>query len=974
MALHELRGSGAPTSAPTQPNQHYVDTSSGNLYISKGTSSSADWTLLSTSSSSVTSFNGRTGAVVPTSGDYTAADVGADVSGAAATVQGNLTTHIGDTANPHATTKAQVGLGNADNTSDVNKPISTATQTALNAKEPSISTGTTAQYWRGDKTFQTLDKTAVGLSNVDNTSDTNKPVSTATQTALNAKVTANTAITGATHSKITYDSKGLVTSGTDMTLGDNSDVILSSPVLADVLRYNGSQWVNAQITSTTGAGSGINYFLTATAAGISGYDIMQKIPDSVAEVDESIAVVSETSPLLFESYISDVEIGHTSIEGGIWNFNVYNYVSSNVGTTYMTVHVYKRTSGGTETQLFQFDLPTIIHTSVELQALATVQPSFSCNTTDKLVFKINVTTSSAVSKTVHLVHSGTVHYTYIETPLLLQHDDLAGLQGGTTAQYYHLTSTEYTGTGSGAFVRDTSPNITTPTGIVKGDVGLGNVDNTSDVNKPVSTAQQTALNLKANLASPALTGVPTAPTATVGTNTTQIATTAFVLANSGTPADATTTTKGIVQLAGDLSGTAAAPTVPGLAGKESTITAGTTAQYWRGDKTFQTLNATAVGLGNVNNTADTAKTIAGDVTGTLGASTVAKLQNRTVASTAPSSGQSLTWNAGTSQWEPATVGGGAGVTFVVTSNVNTSLTSSSTNYQIFTGSTPGQRITMPDATTLSAGTDFFLINKSSVLIPVYNNAATLVGMLYPDQYLEALVTDISTAAGVWFFEQATPISQMQSQLYDDFIASGITSGSIGQLGWTLVAGGGHTVSYVAGTTTEYGVLNMGTGTGIAAGYVIHLGNTAAVVGGGVRINEWRVRFPTLSTSTQEYTTYIGLLNTLTSTAEPTNGIYFSYSRAASTFWQVKTANTTRTTVTSSVTVTANQWYKLALVVNAAGTNIDFYIDGTYVGSSTTNIPTSAVAPAWNSLKTVGATDIAQHIDYVYDIKSFSVLR
>lgn len=64
-------------------------------------------------------------------------------------------------------------------------------------------------------------------------------------------------------------------------------------------------------------------------------------------------------------------------------------------------------------------------------------------------------------------------------------------------------------------------------------VGLANVDNTNDLNKPVSTATQTALNLKANLASPNLTGTPTSPTATAGTNTTQIATTAFVLANSG---------------------------------------------------------------------------------------------------------------------------------------------------------------------------------------------------------------------------------------------------------------------------------------------------------------------------------------------------------------------------------------------------------------------------------------------------------
>lgn len=63
--------------------------------------------------------------------------------------------------------------------------------------------------------------------------------------------------------------------------------------------------------------------------------------------------------------------------------------------------------------------------------------------------------------------------------------------------------------------------------LTKSDVGLANVDNTSDANKPVSTAQQTALNLKADLASPALTGIPTTPTAAAGTNTTQIASTAF---------------------------------------------------------------------------------------------------------------------------------------------------------------------------------------------------------------------------------------------------------------------------------------------------------------------------------------------------------------------------------------------------------------------------------------------------------------
>lgn len=49
-------------------------------------------------------------------------------------VQTNLKTHINNKSNPHEVTKDQVGLGNVDNTSDANKPISNATRTALNGK------------------------------------------------------------------------------------------------------------------------------------------------------------------------------------------------------------------------------------------------------------------------------------------------------------------------------------------------------------------------------------------------------------------------------------------------------------------------------------------------------------------------------------------------------------------------------------------------------------------------------------------------------------------------------------------------------------------------------------------------------------------------------------------------------------------------------------------------------------------------
>ena len=53
----------------------------------------------------------------------------------------NLSNHIGNTSNPHSVTKAQVGLGNVDNTSDLDKPISTATQEAIDGKQDKILAG-----------------------------------------------------------------------------------------------------------------------------------------------------------------------------------------------------------------------------------------------------------------------------------------------------------------------------------------------------------------------------------------------------------------------------------------------------------------------------------------------------------------------------------------------------------------------------------------------------------------------------------------------------------------------------------------------------------------------------------------------------------------------------------------------------------------------------------------------------------------
>lgn len=58
----------------------------------------------------------------------------AEIDTSISNVQNNLNAHINNRTNPHRVTKEQIGLDQVDNTSDANKPISNATQTALNGK------------------------------------------------------------------------------------------------------------------------------------------------------------------------------------------------------------------------------------------------------------------------------------------------------------------------------------------------------------------------------------------------------------------------------------------------------------------------------------------------------------------------------------------------------------------------------------------------------------------------------------------------------------------------------------------------------------------------------------------------------------------------------------------------------------------------------------------------------------------------
>lgn len=103
-----------------------------------------------------------------------------------AEVAGDLAAHTANTSNPHGVTKTQVGLGNVDNTSDVNKPVSSATTAAIVAAAAVVA-GDLATHEADTANPHGVTKTQVGLGSVDNTADADKPVSSATQSALDLK-------------------------------------------------------------------------------------------------------------------------------------------------------------------------------------------------------------------------------------------------------------------------------------------------------------------------------------------------------------------------------------------------------------------------------------------------------------------------------------------------------------------------------------------------------------------------------------------------------------------------------------------------------------------------------------------------------------------------------------------------------------------------------------------------------------------
>lgn len=424
--------------------------------------------------------------------------------------QASLATHVADTANPHGVSKAQVGLGSTDNTADTAKPVSVAQQAALNFKidaaekaAPSgvASLGATSRVVQSPKlhavdhqpggtdalaidaavatgSLRTLGtgsvqaaqgsvvaahqanitnphsvtQAQVGLALVNNTADSSKPISAAQQTALDAK---------------------LPLDGGTMT---GNLVLAGDPTVA--LHAATRQYVLAQITS-----------LIAGAPG--ALDTLNEIASQLATDEGAVTTLTGAvaSKLAAASNLADlVNVVTARTNLGLGTAATQSTAAFDASGA--------ATAAQAASQPIDSDLTAIaaLATTSFGRSLLTVTDAAAMRTASNA---LDAAQKAAASGVPSLDSSSRV----VQSPKLHATDHAPGGTDALAVDSVAATGSLRTlgmgvtqaaqGSVAAAHQADTS----NPHAVTKAQVGLGTVDNTADTAKPVSTAQQTALDL-----------------------------------------------------------------------------------------------------------------------------------------------------------------------------------------------------------------------------------------------------------------------------------------------------------------------------------------------------------------------------------------------------------------------------------------------------------------------------------------------
>ena len=405
-----------------------------------------------------------------------------------------VNSHLEDFENPHQVTKAQVGLGDVDNTSDVNKPVSKAQQAALDAVKDELKQNidlnkeTTDNYTVNSYKISenpVLDKEDIGLSEVDNTSDLNKPISTATQEALDVLTSGLKAINDSLaqpNGIATLDSNGKLVQAQ---IPKEAINVLEGKYINETTFNDKQGHPYEPITGviyvdiTSGLGNKMYRWDGSIFAELNQFnDVNSKIDEHIANKSNPHEVTKEQVGL--SNVTNDAQVKRS--EMGALN---------GVATLDDNGKIPDSQLPGKVVQVFGID--HFVDSKDQIPTSRLVVGTTYYVKEDKKIYTAISDTTVDEGKT---PEKGTI-YSNRDTNYIYRWDGTDLVEIGNPIHLGETEGTAYPGNKGKATtdkLNEHVANTENPHNVTKAQVGLANVDNTSDMDKPISTATQAAID------------------------------------------------------------------------------------------------------------------------------------------------------------------------------------------------------------------------------------------------------------------------------------------------------------------------------------------------------------------------------------------------------------------------------------------------------------------------------------------------